>query len=102
MITILFNTTAFAEIATPLFAPNTQSGINWKTGPSDMHGLELHRTGKASMGEIKIYRDKSDKLGYGEIKFNSVGYGFSKNDLIFVAYKASGKDNRAAFKKIGH
>ena len=92
---------SIAEISQPLFAPNVHSGIVWETGPSDMTGLELVKTGMTSLGLIKVYRNKLENLNYHDIKFNSIEYGFTDREkLIFVAYKSEGMENWAAFKKL--
>lgn len=94
------NSSLLAEVSRPLFAPNVNSTINWDTVPSEMTGLELMKTGKTSLGEIKVYRNNLENLTYEGIKFNSIEYGFTEYELIFVAYKALGIDNWAAFKKL--
>lgn len=94
------NSSLLAEISQPLFASNVHSGINWNTVPSEMTGLELMKTGKTSLGEIKVYRNNREDLAYGDIIFKSVEYGFTDKELLFVAYRASGTDNWAAFKKL--
>jgi len=100
-LTLLAYSSEYIALANkPIRDPKGYGSVKWGDNILSLPEMRYLKSGKISVGEIKIYKNVVDSLVYNGIKLNAIEYGFNDDKLVFVALKASGRENWGAFKKV--